>query len=291
MKTILVPTDFSPSVTNALQSAMIISKSTGAKIILMNNVRTLFTKWESLSEIEKHQHPEVLQQGSEALDRLNALTQHDSFKNNHIEKLITYGVTCDEIIRAAKKYNADIIVMASHGKTELGRDFIGSNIQKVIREAKCPVLTVSKEKANQEWRKILLPDSLNFDISVPFAKIKRIAQDLNSTIQLLYVNTPGNFLDTDTIHRRMTAFQQKYPELQFENVTYNNTDIEKGILQFIKNEKPDCVAMITYDHMKHPKYLLSLTESVVYHSDIPVLTIAVNSSEIEAHVKLDMASV
>jgi nucleotide-binding universal stress UspA family protein len=290
MKTILVPTDFSAYSTNALFTAVAIVKQAGGEIILQHNIPTLLTRWEVLSETEKMKHPEVIISTNEALVKLQDLSGSSLFKDIPVKKVITYGVTSDEIIRQSKQENADIIVMGSHGNTAAGKDFIASSTQRVIRESSCPVLAVKKEKHEVKWNKVVLPDTFDFDNSKPFEKVRKIVQALGSTIQLLYINVPDNFKSTEEINLRMKAFESKYPELKFERAIYDHTDVEKGILQFLEREKPEYVAMITYDHKNHPKYFVSITETVVYHAHIPVLAVSVNSAAVEDKIEKDMAS-
>lgn len=289
MKTILVPTDFSSYSANALYTAIDMARTSGGEVIVLHNIETLVTRWDNLSETEKLKHPDVIEKTNKALLRLQDLERSGVMRNIPFKKIITHGVTSDEIIRKAKVERADVVVMA-HGATAKGRDFIASTTQKVIRESACPVLSIKKELKETNWNQVVIPDSLDFDISKPFEKIKNVVQALGSTIKLLYINTPENFKDTETINRRMAAFEKRYPELKFERATYAHTDIEKGILQFLQSEKPDYVAMITYDHKNHPKYFVSVTETVVYRAQVPVLSVAVNSAEVEEPaLKKDLA--
>ena len=47
-----------------------------------------------------------------------------------------------EILQAAKRQGADLIVMATHGRKGLRHLVLGSVAEHVVREAPCPVLTV-----------------------------------------------------------------------------------------------------------------------------------------------------
>jgi nucleotide-binding universal stress UspA family protein len=57
---------------------------------------------------------------------------------------IAVGHPADTIVRLARERNADLIVMATHGRTGLGHAVLGSVAEKVIRRAPCPVLTVKQ---------------------------------------------------------------------------------------------------------------------------------------------------
>lgn len=48
----------------------------------------------------------------------------------------------DGILRAAEQYEADLIVMGSHGRRGIGRMLLGSQAAEVLAHAKMPVLVV-----------------------------------------------------------------------------------------------------------------------------------------------------
>ena len=48
-----------------------------------------------------------------------------------------------EVLLAAKRWGADVIVLATHGRKGLRHLVLGSVAEQVVREAPCPVLTVS----------------------------------------------------------------------------------------------------------------------------------------------------
>lgn len=59
-----------------------------------------------------------------------------------VRSIFTEGLPGDEILRAARRARADLIVMGTHGRTGLSRAFMGSVADRVVRESRCPVLTV-----------------------------------------------------------------------------------------------------------------------------------------------------
>ena len=52
------------------------------------------------------------------------------------------GVAHDQIVRAAKRQKADLLVLGTHGRTGVARFFLGSVAGRVVASAPCPVLTV-----------------------------------------------------------------------------------------------------------------------------------------------------
>jgi nucleotide-binding universal stress UspA family protein len=61
-----------------------------------------------------------------------------------------------KIVRFAKEENADLIVMGTHGRTGIGRVFLGSVAEAVVRRALCPVL-IMKQAVRSSQRRDVLP--------------------------------------------------------------------------------------------------------------------------------------
>jgi nucleotide-binding universal stress UspA family protein len=61
-----------------------------------------------------------------------------------VRTLLRVGVPHREIIETAKEMQADLVLLATHGRGEVHRFLVGSVADKVIRMAPCPVLTVKQ---------------------------------------------------------------------------------------------------------------------------------------------------
>ena len=80
-------------------------------------------------------------QKEEAVKFLEEMTKlYDG--NHRVEKFAPEGSVKDEVLSAADKWNADIIVIGTHGRTGLSHLLLGSVAEYVVRHAKVPVLVV-----------------------------------------------------------------------------------------------------------------------------------------------------
>ena len=59
-----------------------------------------------------------------------------------VEAVVVQGVPFTEIIRMAKEYMVDLIVLGTHGRTGLSQAIMGSVAERVVRKSPCPVLTI-----------------------------------------------------------------------------------------------------------------------------------------------------
>lgn len=273
MKTILVPTDFSSYATRATQTAVNIAEATGARVILLSNVVTDLN-WKNLSTSQRMNHPETLAKTTQAEIKLDKLESSNLFKNVTVTKMITHGITYENVVFHAKQQKADLIVLGSHGNEASDRFFIGSNIQKIMREAECPVLAVKNDNHTKAWKKIVFAAEFDQVNAKSFESIKKIAAEFKSRIYLLYVNLPTKFKDTAAIQKLMDDFARKNPSIKFEKAIYNQYELEDGILEYAKLIKADMIAMITHNRRNSPAYRIGATESLVFRSNIPVLSIS-----------------
>jgi len=275
MKTILVPTDFSNYSLQAARSAVPIAEATGAKIVLLHNVYTE-AKWEAVSLSKRHQYPETLKKIGDAEKKMSLLVNSNSFRKVNISNIITYGVAYEEIVSRAKRLKADLILMGSHGNEASERYFIGSTVQKVLREASCPVMTIPKNYKSGNWKKLLFATDFSQETDKYFEKIKNLALALNSVVYLMFVNRPIDFRDTRTINRMMDSFIKRYPDLKFHKVIYNHEEAAEGILQFVEDYPTmDWIALITNRRSAKPNYVIGHTETLAFHSTLPVLSVSV----------------
>lgn len=271
MKTIFVPTDFSKYAHSALKMAGEIAAKTGASVTVHHNVPTL-TNWDALSRAERANHPEVLQATEEAKTKIDRLVENLIGPGVAVHPLITHGITADEIVEKARVTEASLILMGSHG-VEDDRRFIGSTIQKVIRNSDCPVLNVKTGGHASEITKILFPFSFSEDVERPFRDVLALAREFEATIELLYINTPAKFTSSEAIEDKMKSFARMYPYQNFTIATFDHTDPVQGILEYIQKNPPSLVAMLSHDRKHKAGYLIGMTETVVFHASVPVLSL------------------
>lgn len=55
---------------------------------------------------------------------------------------LSSGTPEEEVARFARRRQAELVVIGTHGRTGMGRAFMGSVAERIIRSAGCPVLTV-----------------------------------------------------------------------------------------------------------------------------------------------------
>jgi len=144
MKHIVVTTDFSDAAARAYRVARELAKTTGAKLTLLTVVPGWPVPPEILSQLpnpgQVDQYQKELLHASELGIEKVLASWGDSNVTGAVR--VAESSTAHAICEFAKERQADIIVIATHGRGAVGTFVLGSVVQGVLREAHCPVLAV-----------------------------------------------------------------------------------------------------------------------------------------------------
>ena len=131
---ILCPVDFSPPSYHAFELGYALARDFGARLVVLHVVSsTIVTNSEQAISRTKDE------QFQTALLTLNGLKAPDA--RFHFERQIAHGDAAEVILNAIDKFDADIVVIATTGKSGSNRLLLGSVAERLLREARCPVLT------------------------------------------------------------------------------------------------------------------------------------------------------
>ena len=140
--TMLLTTDFSELSTAAVESARALAEKFKATLILFYVLDDRIPPY--LEEYVSHESQETQRQ--RAREDLKKFASTHLGKTVSCETVVRFGIPDLEIIRFAEEREADLIVMATHGRGSLGHLLVGSTTERVLRQAPCPVLAVRAKK-------------------------------------------------------------------------------------------------------------------------------------------------
>ena len=142
LEKILCPTDFSELSVGAVNYAVLLAETFGARLHLLHVVDQAYQYWMAMG-------PETVPAGPTPDELIKTTTkQMEDFAGQYVpEKLqaskeVISGRPFLEIIRVAKERKSDLIVIGTHGRGALRQVLLGSVAEKVVRKAPCPVLSV-----------------------------------------------------------------------------------------------------------------------------------------------------
>jgi nucleotide-binding universal stress UspA family protein len=147
LRKILVPTDFSDVSKKALRYAKALAAVHGAEILVLHVVED--TAYPIETVLRQGNFPHLRDEITKVLKRqLEDLLKTEFEGGGKLRALSASGKPFVEICRVAAAEDVDLIVIATHGHTGIKHVILGSNAERVVRQAPCPVLTV-RDKASK----------------------------------------------------------------------------------------------------------------------------------------------
>jgi nucleotide-binding universal stress UspA family protein len=134
-KTILVTTDFSANSAVAVRPAIEIACRFEGKLVLVHAL-------EGGSEEAQVAAAELAELAAMAREQLQEFGTREIGTRAPWAAEVVFGPAYLAITDAAARHGADLIVVATHGRTGLVHLLLGSVAERVARIATCPVLTV-----------------------------------------------------------------------------------------------------------------------------------------------------
>lgn len=151
IQTILLPTDFSDCGNYALNYASFLAREFAASIICVHVIEPIVPTVGYSGMTEPLPIADITEQLEDSAEReLPKIAECDECAGLQVEEMIVHGEAASEIVRVAKERDVDLIVLASHGRTGLGRILFGSTAEAVVRHASCPVLVVKPSQNEAE---------------------------------------------------------------------------------------------------------------------------------------------
>jgi nucleotide-binding universal stress UspA family protein len=273
MKTIIVPTDFSPVSLNAVNFAADMAVAIDASILLFHvyNIPVSYTDVPvvlvSVEEMKK---------SSEAqLEDLKQKIIHVTSGKIKVYAESKMGNTVDELEELCKRIQPFAVVMGAKGKNGMEKVVFGSTTLTAIRHLTWPVICVPP---GREYGKGIKKIGFACDFrevvaTTPVQFIKQMVKEFNAELHILNVDYKEKHFRPDTpeqsflLHNMLEDLKPQYHFI-------NHTDIEDGINEFAETNNLDLVIAIPKKHkLLEGIFRHSSTKDLVFHSHIPVMCV------------------
>lgn len=145
LKRIVCPTDFSKPSLEGLRNALELVDRFNAELIVLYVIEP--PGWSGLAYSPPVSNLMDITKAlkEEAVKNLNKLQSEMIPDHVRFRLLAVEGKPAEEIVKLANEESAGLIVIATHGYSGFHRFVFGSVTERVVRTAKCPVLTVRPE--------------------------------------------------------------------------------------------------------------------------------------------------
>lgn len=287
MARILVPTDFSEQADHALKIAVKLAKSMQAEIQLLHVLD--IPEADKYSGIENISFTGEMSGGSgmddvffvklveKTRERMADLMGRPEFDDLKVYDKLQVGSPYKIIYEEASKGKVDLIVMGTTGTSNWEEELVGSNAEKVVRKAKCPVLTVSQPVEVDQIKKIAYASDFGHNHAKVIRVLKEAATLFGAEIHLVKINTPSDFKNDNENYAILRSFAKENKLENYQVHVYNYENEEDGIISFAEEFDMNMIVMATEGRIGFSRLLEgSIAEDVVNYSKIPVLTYRVD---------------
>ncbi|MBD3639170.1 MAG: universal stress protein [Crocinitomicaceae bacterium] len=275
MKKIIVPTDFSAYADTAADFAIKIAKEMEAEVHFLH-IFSAPVNWKELRPEQEDLYPEIKKNFHNANSSLDHLTKKANEVGVKAERTMLFNEGRNAIDQHINEGIYELVVIGSHGTSGIA-DVMGSNAQMVIRNSQAPVLVVKNGNKFEDIGKMVYASDFETESFKAFPVVYDLWQLLGTNqLELLYVNTPGNFLETAEIEDLVGEFKKEFPSVEMNVKHYDSLDVERGIVQYAEHNKSSLIALVTHGRRGVNRWFTpSVAENVVNHATVPVLSIKV----------------
>jgi len=205
------------------------------------------------------------------------------------------GVPYREILRKARKEDIDLIIMGAHTRQEdVGaaryRSVTGSNMQKVAKAARCPVVIISRP-CTTCWRlfsNIVFGTDFSKASDYAYMWAYKLAREVGARLHLFHAcdissREPNRVLEQTAIESKIEAAKEEMQKRYIAKMNgYDNYSLEvrEGvpyveILKFAREKTGDLIVMAHHTREIDPEkaVLGSTVEQVVLRSACPVASV------------------
>lgn len=271
MKKILVPIDFSEVSGYAANFAIEMAKKSDAQIIFLNSAHfNYFVDFPVGYGVNIHS---VVEDVADAMEiRMKEFIE--ALKTNvSIESKISHLHLLEAVKEIQEEESIDLIVMGTNGSTGWSELIVGSNTEKVVRRAKCPVISVPTTIPFDSIKKILVAIDIK-EVYVEFLEqVAKLQQFFNAQMDFVWIKTPHNMENEELVSEEIKKLLEKYKIKKSNFSILRKVFPTDGIFEQASDVGAGMIAMATHSRRGIVHWLNgSITEDTINHVHVPVWT-------------------
>ncbi len=273
MKTIIIPTDFSPIATNAMNYGADMAIAINANVLLLH----VYQVPVSMSDVPVVilSVDELKKEAEERLTDMKTSVEHITSGKLKVYTEARLGDVVDELEDLCDKIKPLAVVMGTKGASGIERAMFGSVTLTAIRHLTWPVICVPPGKEfGQGIKKIgFACDFKKVVETTPIHFVRDIIKEFNAELHVLNVDYENRHFKPETPEQSLllhTMLEDVNPIYHF----IEQKDIEEGINEFAEKNNLDLIIAIPKKHkLLEGVFKPSSTKQLVFDSHIPVMCV------------------
>ncbi|MBL7904360.1 MAG: universal stress protein [Bacteroidales bacterium] len=272
MKTIISAVDFSDCSINALEHAVSIAKHSGSDLLMLwvNNPYT--TKTILSSDLSDDLVEEVEHQFTKLINKYSS-----ELPESRIDYIIREGKVYREVVNQARESEAWLIVAGTHGSSGFEELWMGSNANRIVTAAPCPIITIrSGVEISRKLERIVMPmdNTMETRQKVPFTSELASAFDAEVHVLAIYTTSIEEIRDKVLIYAKQAAKYLKENGVRSQIVELEAENLSTVTIEYARKIDANLISIMTEQEKTAINLWLGpYAQQMVHHSPIPVLSI------------------
>ena len=271
---ILVPIGFSDQSMVALGQAFNLAKIKNSDIVLLSVIEEQSMMQSLFLDDNSH---ELQQKVKEKLEGI--ASEYSAKYSVDTDTMVAKGKVYEQINEVADMISADLIIMGTNGTNGGIKKLIGSNAERVVRLAYCPVITIKGKNHRDGCENIILPLDLEKQTKEKVTYALEYARYWDATIRIVSVVLRGNQEVRDKLTRNINQVEQFIKDAGVR-CTAELIQGEKKqtlgdfVFEYEKRFDADLIMIMTKKEELSLSTNISVTARyIINNSDIPVMSI------------------
>ena len=278
--TILVPVDFTEPSLNALTVAVRLSQHQQTEIHLIY-VFNLATVRPPATNGQGHDLSleQLIQEGTDRIQLLATVTAQE----HQVRCSASYcqGKIPEEVVRAASRINADLIVIGTQNGADPETFRLGADAYQIIKTVSCPVLTVPVHQKWITFERILFPVRPVPGTLEKYTFTRKIIQNDQTAVTILALCAPDEVISMHQLTDEVAVLTEKLTQDNIRNqALFCQTDsMAETVLEKADELNTDLLIITASLNVTTENYFMGpFTQQIVYNSRVPVLAIRPESA-------------
>ena len=272
---ILIPIDFSNQSMYALNQACSLAQTKNSKVYILSVIE----EQNKISSLFLDDQTDILQ--NKVKSKLNQICEEIQSKYKiDIEVMVSKGRVYNQIIDVSKMISTDLIVMGTTGSPKEGfKRFIGSNAERVVRLAQCPVITIKGQNLRNGCQNIILPLDLEKETREKITYAIEYARYWDATIRLVSVLLDDNQHNKNVLIKNINQAERFIKDAGVScsaELVSGDKKVTLGdfVFNYAKENDGDLIMIMTKKEELSLSQNISVTARyIINNSEIPVMSI------------------
>ncbi|WP_347158695.1 universal stress protein [Pontibacter chitinilyticus] len=313
MKTILVPTDYSPGARTALLYAIEVAREADARIVLLHaffeplSFPYMGSYTAVINDLERRRTKKLEAYAKEVKSLLlkdfavqfRSILPPDVAVNRiphtqsgfhtveidetplkraevNIKCICKFGIAFDEILKAVEVHEADLVVMGMRGENAFTRALLGRTTIRVMQEASVPVLAVPLDARFEEYKSVVFAaDLFKLPSRAVLGLLGEFVSLFHSRLQVLHLYRKNSpEREMDKALAALNTLDQQLRGVDYRVVFQQREDVAAGVQDFVQEQRAGLLVLLPQKHTFLEKLLnRSLTHQLLTRTFVPILAL------------------